>query len=578
MTDNYSFRKASMPQSLSQFTPYVKKDFNYIGDLNNSVYQNSSLTLIQYDCSSIYNASKMTNCADMFLLLPVNYCAQLQTAGGASIAPTANLVSLLSLKTSSLNLIYQCDLTINGQVVESVQPQAGIVRSWELASQLSNDDVMGGDGQVLGFSSALDNPASVFYSAVGVDGASTPGISNNYVFGGGTNALSAYATDVQLNQGILNAGVVNRAIQEKIQKFAVANAALSENNVYGAAQLVNLQQLNNEFRPTISYIAGNYIVYNDYVVIKLKDLFPSLQALMLRKLDAVIRLYVNTGLFSVGVTNPNLATQRITFSQVNSTFQTVCPLMISNITLPATTASVTCGLFIGNAPNYTITTAGGGGVVNFAGITSNLQNTRLYFSQIDLETMKGIEYIESNRAKKIIYPSYYYNFYSNIAGNNSSFSQLVNSGITNPLGLLIIPYIASSTLGFSQYLSPFDPAGGVGSSPCSLINIQVQLGGNQVYTSPYNYAFESYIEQISLFNKSTANEYGVESGLVSNRWWQMNRHYYFDLSRSSPDDKNTPRNLQINFNNNSLVPIDIIVITYYANEFTIDVSTGLVKK
>ena len=50
------------------------------------------------------------------------------------------------------------------------------------------------------------------------------------------------------------------------------------------------------------------------------------------------------------------------------------------------------------------------------------------------------------------------------------------------------------------------------------------------------------------------------------------------MSRSEITDKKIARNINISFTNNSLVPIDIMVFTLYADDFTIDVESGLIQK
>ena len=50
MSDNYEFEKAMQPQATDDYSPYVDKQYNgYINDINNGVYTNSSLTLVNFD-------------------------------------------------------------------------------------------------------------------------------------------------------------------------------------------------------------------------------------------------------------------------------------------------------------------------------------------------------------------------------------------------------------------------------------------------------------------------------------------------------------------------------------------------
>ena len=49
-SDNFEWMKSNEPQSLSDYSPYVDKQYTaYINDINNGVYANNSLTLVNFD-------------------------------------------------------------------------------------------------------------------------------------------------------------------------------------------------------------------------------------------------------------------------------------------------------------------------------------------------------------------------------------------------------------------------------------------------------------------------------------------------------------------------------------------------
>ena len=50
MSDNYEFMKTSEAQDATDYSPYVDKQYNnYINDINNGVYTNNNLTLVNFD-------------------------------------------------------------------------------------------------------------------------------------------------------------------------------------------------------------------------------------------------------------------------------------------------------------------------------------------------------------------------------------------------------------------------------------------------------------------------------------------------------------------------------------------------
>jgi hypothetical protein len=50
------------------------------------------------------------------------------------------------------------------------------------------------------------------------------------------------------------------------------------------------------------------------------------------------------------------------------------------------------------------------------------------------------------------------------------------------------------------------------------------------------------------------------------------------IERGNIADKLQPRNINVSFTNNSNVPIDVIIFTFYSDQLTINVETGIVTK
>ena len=178
-----------------------------------------------------------------------------------------------------------------------------------------------------------------------------------------------------------------------------------------------------------------------------------------------------------------------------------------------------------------------------------------------------------------------YNSFNNIS-SSGSFSGIIKSGVKNPLGLLIVPLIATTcptnlsatpgALGFSQYASPYDTCPATG-SPCSLVNLQVTLGNKNVLASTLYYTFENFIQQVALA-QTIINEVSLNVGAIDQKFWEANRFYWVDLGRSKDADKANMRNLSMSFQNNSSIPIDVLTFTVYLDKLVIDVETGIIKR
>ena len=394
----------------------------------------------------------------------------------------------------------------------------------------------------------------------------------------------------QLQPILQGTGVYNPSIYSRQKKFFDATNATT-NGLIGASGIMTADQLKTEFTPRYSVQNTNYGVWEDYAIIRMCDIFDSMKNMPLtKKFSATIRFYINTGTTAVILQQqyPNSNFSLVT-SGSTSSFTNCCPLIVPALpstVYPAASTGMAIGLFVGKTQSSSLL-----GGVNFsnANYSNPMNSCRMYYPQVKLKVERLIPYINENRNKKVVYTSFLTNQYSNI-GSSSSFSQLVQSGVTGLRGVLIIPYVANTVNGlvaaslfssgvtsFSQYLSPFDSAP-VTTAPISLINLNVAVGGRQMLNSNLAYSWENFLEQVSLYEKVNQSDIGISCGLISRDWWQNSRYYYVDCTRGSVADSLESRNINIQFTNNSNVAIDIIVITEYYSSFIVDVETGAITK
>ena len=162
----------------------------------------------------------------------------------------------------------------------------------------------------------------------------------------------------------------------------------------------------------------------------------------------------------------------------------------------------------------------------------------------------------------------------------SSFNGLVNSGIVHLTGVLICPFIASvanSGFGDFQWKSPFDTCPAT-MSPLSLTNLQVSIGGQNILNCTLSMTYENFLEQVNLAEQITSSDFGVATGLISQGYWESSKWYFVNVERGNIANKLQPRNMNVSFTNNSNVAIDVIIFTFYNDQLTIDVETGIVTK
>jgi len=627
-TDEFNFLSSNSPQSVDASSPYSEKNFNNLNDINSGVYSASN-TLVQFDLASIYNSSLFTDTNDAFLAIPLVMVAQYSsgpTAGPQVLrAPPGAAQSLLSIKNGFHHLVHQVEIQSGGQVIQNIQPFNNVVKNFKLLSTMSATDLKQLSSSY-GMADCLDSAESQKWLTVagtasnGTTAATGTlpgvGLTNNQAFLDGASPFSG----AQKTIGTQNSRTVNEALQKRISRVtslqrAAASATdtnLQGSNIYGDTQsaagsqpvIMTSSELAQEFKPYFT-VNGNSALWYDVAIIPVKWIADCFRAVGLsRKLDMQMRLYLNTGSLVVPMTYSTANFVQYG-APVSSTFANTCPFTVNTIPLAATVAGtndgfitpalgstaagcIVAGLYVARTPAVTIQGAAPGGAssqvsFSFANLPGNaLASCRFYYSQIKLEPSRALAYEQDNRAKMCVYEDYIFNQYNAIpVGGN--FSQLVQSGIRNPLALLVVPYISSTTptlvggatqLGFSQFASPFDTSPAT-YAPISLTNLQVALGGTNVLKSgSLLYSWESFLEQVVIADSVVAGIGPANVGVMDSKWWDQNRAYWVDLSRSNDADKASMRNLVLSFKNNSQVIIDIQVFTIYSSCITVDVANG----
>ena len=96
--------------------------------------------------------------------------------------------------------------------------------------------------------------------------------------------------------------------------------------------------------------------------------------------------------------------------------------------------------------------------------------------------------------------------------------------------------------------------------------------------STLNMTHENFLQQVNLAEQLTSSEFGVSTGLISQGYWESSKWYFVNVERGNIADKLQPRNINVSFTNNSNVPIDVLIFTFYSDQIVIDVETGSVTK
>jgi hypothetical protein len=608
MADVYEFAKSNMVQGVGDDTPYVSKQWQYVNDINSGVYSNNGTSLVQFDLSSIYNSNSFVNMSEGYFVIPITYVQAFSASfsSGVVLTPTGTGGDQmrLGLKSGFFNLVHACEIMVNGQTLESYQPFLNAYTGFKIMSNMSQDD-LNSYGFSLGMGNKLDNPESLKFNnnasqlVTGTFGTTTTakgplggnGISNNFPYSSASNFGDQSSFGLQ-NSTAYNTGLFSRLnrIVDLNGVSGVAANALYGSTTYGST-IQSATNVANEFRPSFQILNTGYMVWYDYAVIRIGDILDSMNKLpLMKKFDGIVRLSLNVGVVGSQVLAAGVDGNCMT-SATASTFTNTCPLIVPAITTTqtATTVAVASGLFIGRA-----TTTNQFGInLGTSGASNPMNACRFYFPQIVLKPERSLSYVSENRNKVVSYTSMLYNQASTITAG-ATYSSLIQSGVSNIKGVLILPFISASTHGlmnvasavavvtgitpFSELLSPFSCAP-MQTAPISLINLNVSVGGQNVCQNFTSFGWENFLEQVSLYDKINSSDLGLSCGLINEYYWSnAYRSYYIDCSRGSLSDGITPRNVNISFNNNSQQVIDCLIFVEYYNSRVVDVESGLFRQ
>ena len=582
-SDNYEFARSSAPQSIKDYSAFTDKQWNYKQDSNGGVYQAQN-SMVEFDLSSIYQSDGYSDVSDFYIVVPLTMVSVCHNTGTTVDAPISGY-SLCSLKNNYQNLVHSMELVLNGKTIHDHQSFQNVYSNFKLLSSMSPSDLKSNNTN-FGMAADLDNNKSVRFNkaapAAGVAGIGPGGygIINNQPF---STSASFQQTKAQ------NEGKGNDALAQRINRIVDTTTNSSYNNLFGLSTtcLMTTDQLGKELKPYYT-VTGNFMYWFDYGVINLKYMLDAIAKIgLVKRADMRLRMYINTGSVAVTVADPNLTTSY--YTAFTSTFSNTCPFTVNLLSglatsggFPAGTNTITAGLYIAKPP--TSFNGGGANTVAITQVANSMTSCALYYSTVKLDLQSESEYINANRAKKVVFEKIY--FASNMTiSAGSQIDKTISNSIKNPIALVIVPFISkagtggvlgANALGFAQYESPWDTAPST-NAPLSITGISVSLGGKKVANDVLNYTFENFLEQVSLAETIGASDIGLNVGLVNQEWWESNRVYYIDLARSRDIDKDTPRELVVKGPNNSNVPIDCLFFCVYLEEFTIDVVTGVVS-
>lgn len=521
--------------------PFLKKEVVWISDTNNGSYNSQ----IIYDFSQIANSAKWASWSEATLEIP--FTILVENSSGTDADALINSF-MVSLRNGSFNLINSCTVTYNNTNIVQLTDFTNHFISFKLMTSLSQSDLDKWSGSLY-FS---PDSATSFQSGTGPNGV---GFTNNRPSVGPTGA----ALGLHKFNGTSNEGLFKRS--------QIPVDLTSTTNFYSG--IVDSSKASTQGLSFFKKETTNIYKYSILATIRLKDMSDVFDKLPLLK-----------GAFITMTVNYNASAQTITSSGSGATITCSVPSVVGQ----------TNPLMVNSAdewqPNQWLQGITGNFYVSSNIVTAKTSSGTPYSNDILSATRMSIpiytmnpsyeEQYVSQGIKEVVYTDIYQYTIKNIA-SGGQINQLVTNGISQPLYVVVIPYInkASTGCNLDQYINPFASEPGT-TSPCGLITqFQIQVSGSNIFQANQQYDYDTFLNELRQINAiNGGNSTGLTSGLIDQTKFQYGfRYYVADLSRRLPKD-DVSRSIQILGTNNTLLTYDYLVFVAYSRSIKIQLSTG----
>lgn len=547
--DKYLFKNGLQDDSGKELV-FKSKTWIPIGDNNGTSYTSKR---VNFDLASIANSGEdYFNPSESMVQIPLvlsvrttNTTASASLLANNSTTATQNAF-VAGLKNGSYNIINSINYKINGNEIITNDRCENMKINYEVLSTW-NTDTMLKRGEDLHF--YKDDANSLGYS-------SAHGVYNNVIDDVAFASTTGFTNDANVGK------------RERMRRTSI-NPSATEHSPF--MDVAKMQQSHNDY-VVVDDLTNNNVQCLNYMILasfKLGDLHPLFRNMPLTKNISQylsIELNVNT----IATTTYSTA-HVITGVSLNDETNTLpyqltaagrgLPLRASNGGTIETCLSVRKGIF-GSTP------------------THDIGRCEFQACFVRLNDVYNDAYL-SDSIRNIVYNECYAQFGSELAGvgTTSTVNQLISGNFRKLRKLIIMPFLASSAnvIGLSPIKSPFSSEPST-LSPClkACDNLQVRVGTKNVYQKALQYDWEQFTNEVqpdNVMNGAMDNE--LMSGLISRSDWQ--KCYGFkvvDLSRIVPENDMEPKQITVQFTNNSVKAMDYYVFVYYEKSMELTISTG----
>lgn len=563
MADKFIFDLSMGDKGVREPRPFTKKEWFRTPDKSNGTYLTNQ---VQFECLDFASNGRYMGYNEGIFVFPLVGVAKATDASGNAVSLSTITDALVCNKNAWLNLIHSVNIEYANGAVYPPSDNVNMYLNWKLHESMSElEETLNGDF----ISYSKDTSNSWSYNATA--NSQGEGICNN------NNALTvnaeSYADD---NNGrlstMVNSGLVRRQQKLMSYKGMGRNAIFSDD----AIKEELLDYVDNSSGQKIYYISA---------FIRAKDLpfFDNLP--LIRGAPVRVTFTMNNNVsFKI---NKAATTGVITLvgKSISNTTSATNPYIVPASRIATKTVSVTTVGENFGTPSNSVIHCGLSEIPNNTdleysfkiqkngGFEHKLDRCYLYCPAYTMDPSYEAQYL-AQKIRKINFNEVEYCYFEAGAGKN--FQYVITAGSSRMSRVIIIPIMSpTGNNDINPVSSPFSTEPST-TSPCSLSQLAIYLGGDNLYKDKINFSFENFLNQHINNGKNANMQKGDVSSMVNlSDYANIYNYIVADLGKHSEEFDNSVYNLRFEGKVSSLKPITFHIFVEKMKSISVDVSTGV---
>jgi hypothetical protein len=488
---------------------FSSKQYHTVQDNNNSTYSNSQ---IYYQLSNIYNLNKYYDWSNAILIIPITISIE---SSNQPLVATSRLVAL----KNNLHLINSMVMSVNGKTIHQSTQNINEYFNFVKLTEITNNTLP-------------------YYDYLNFYPEDNYSLDTKYNFTFDTEGNGFVPLSVKNNM------IAFDSFTYKIDKLNKINTDYNTKYLKSPGQ--KSQYIDNIDR--INYPTSTKHNYEYMCYLKLSDFSDFMKQVGISKLFVdQLTLFLNLG------------SSTYTFNGASRKINTNC------VETQRSFQYNTCPFYVDNQSDYLTADASNGHTIKFNISVGNSmkRNSEIFIGGFVLDPTVENKFITNNTRQ--FYFKDVYNTQTPVLERGSQFNLKLNNSVINPLGILIIPYLAPSHTGGKfitsslENVEPNLPSIGV-----SLKNLNITIAGAQLLLKSADYNYEHFLANLENGAINVMNGgYNLETSLLSLKKFNTNyKYYYFNCNNIAPQ-LNVAQNIELfGFNDNNFnINLSIFIIT-----------------